>query len=127
MCWDVEKRYSEFYNLHQLLSKKKKHLPKFPPKKLKNMKEEVIEERKEALAKYMNELLNHFNIFADMEVCNFISMKDKEKMWTYFKSLYDYQESLNKMSGHKISDVSEKSGTSEEGAHTTQMPGPAQP
>ncbi len=69
----------------------------------------------------MNELLNHFNIFADLDVCNFISMKDKEKMRTYFKSLYDYQESLNKMSGHKISDVSDKSGTSEEASHTTNV------
>jgi hypothetical protein len=55
-------------------------LPKFPPKKiLNNMKDEVIEERKESLAKYMNELLLvHFNIFADNDVCEFISMKDNK-------------------------------------------------
>lgn len=54
------------------------------------MKEQVIEERKEALAKYMNELLMRFNIFAEPDVCNFIAMKDKDKMRSYFKSLYDY-------------------------------------
>lgn len=37
--WELEKRYSEFYNLHQALAKRRKHLPKFPPKKLKNMKD----------------------------------------------------------------------------------------
>ena len=48
------------------------------------MRDQVIEERKEALAKYMNELIQHFNIFADKDVCNFIAMKDKELMRTYF-------------------------------------------
>lgn len=42
------------------------------------MKDEVIEERKESLAKYMNELVWCFNIFADPDVCNFIAMKDRE-------------------------------------------------
>ena len=78
------------------------------------MKEQVIEERRDALSKYMNELVQHFNIFSDPDVCSFISMKDKEMMRTYFKSLYDYQESLIKLSGNKISDVSDKSGTSDE-------------
>ena len=68
ITWDVEKRYSEFHTLHQALSKKKgliirpapgsqtASLPKFPPKKIKNMNSAVIEERKESLSKYMNEL-----------------------------------------------------------------------
>jgi hypothetical protein len=43
-------------------------------------------------------------------------MKDTEFMWKHFKNLYDYQESILKNAGylvgtgHKISDVSEKSG-----------------
>jgi hypothetical protein len=54
--WEVERRYSEFRTLHQTLSGKKKvKLPKFPPKKLlQNKSSHVIEERREALAKYMN-------------------------------------------------------------------------
>jgi hypothetical protein len=88
--WDLEKRYSEFYNLHQTLAKRKKYLPKFPPKKLKNMKDQVIEERKEALAKYMNDLMHCFNIFSDPDVKSFIAMRDKEMMCKYFKSLYEY-------------------------------------
>ena len=63
--WEVEKRYSEFYGLHQALTKRRtKNLPKFPPKRWK-MSDLVIEERKEALSNYMNELLFLFNIFAD--------------------------------------------------------------
>jgi len=58
----------------------------------------------------MNELLLHFNIFSDIDVCQFIAMKDKEIMRKHFKNLYDYQENVYKMGGHKISDVSEKSG-----------------
>jgi hypothetical protein len=55
-------------------------MPKFPPKKIKNMKDQVIGERKETLAKYMNELLQAFNIFGDLDVVNFIAMKDKDFM-----------------------------------------------
>jgi len=40
----------------------------------------VIEERKEALTKYMNELAIVINIFADPDVYNFIAMKDTELM-----------------------------------------------
>jgi PX domain len=68
MTWEVDKRYSEFHNLHQTLSKKRivkntggigsagsgmiggtgsasntpNQLPKFPPKKLKSLKDQVI-------------------------------------------------------------------------------------
>lgn len=54
------------------------------------MKEQVIDERKVALSNYMNELLSYFNIFADKDICNFIAMKDKEFMRSYFQNLYDY-------------------------------------
>ena len=126
--WEVEKRYREFHSLHQVLAGKKKAgvrlvLPKFPPKKLlKNKSSHVIQERREALANYMNELVQSFNIFSDPEVCSFISMKDSKNaqiMRAYFKNLYEYQESIMKMSGHKISDVSDKSGNSEEAPGST--------
>ena len=65
-------------------------MPKFPPKKIKNMNSEVIEERKESLSKYMNELAQVVNIFGDPDVRSFISMKDTEFMWKHFKNLYDY-------------------------------------
>lgn len=80
------------------------------------MNSEVIDERKESLSKYMNELVQVFNIFGDQDVRNFIAMKDTEFMWKHFKNLYDVQETLFKNisfvggTGHKISDVSEKSG-----------------
>jgi PX domain len=55
-------------------------MPKFPPKKIKNMNSEVIEERKESLSRYMNELAQVLNIFGDQDVRNFIAMKDTEFM-----------------------------------------------
>lgn len=58
----------------------------------------------------MNELSSYINIFADQDICDFIAMKDKEFMRSYFQNLYDYQESLMKdRSFHKISDASDKS------------------
>lgn len=78
-----------------------------------------MEERRESLARYMNELLLYLNIFADRDICGFIAMRDKEVMRTYFKSLCEYQEGIMKMSGSKISDVSEKSGNSEDAATAT--------
>ena len=64
ITWDVERRFSEFHNLHQAISGRKKNIkggarefPKFPPKKLKSMNDQVIDERKDSLSKYMNELL----------------------------------------------------------------------
>lgn len=86
-----------------------------------------MEERKDALAKYMNELVQHFNIFADPDVCAFISMKDKDKMRTYLKDLYEYQESFLKLSGSKVSDVSDRSGNSDEQATRSPNKVPANP
>ena len=54
------------------------------------MNSEVIEERKESLSKYMNELAQVVNIFGDPDVRSFIAMKDNEFMWKHFKNLYDY-------------------------------------
>jgi len=74
--WQVDKRYSEFHTLHQTLAAKKRcRVPKFPPKKLLKS-QQVIEERREALAKYMNALVIGYNIFADPDVCQFITPVD---------------------------------------------------
>jgi hypothetical protein len=54
------------------------------------MKEQVIEERKETLAKYMNELVLTFNIFSDPDVTAFIAIKNNDKMRAHLKSLFDY-------------------------------------
>lgn len=97
------------------------------------MNDQVIEERKESLSKYMNELVLCYNIFGDPDVCNFIAMKDKDFMWKHFKSLYEYQETLLRNSsigsiGPKISDVSEKSGgtgTSEDTNNDNKSPAKA--
>lgn len=67
--WVVEHRYSDFRNLHTQvmiisnlkmlqISKTRKHLPKFPPKKINKMQDQVIESRKISLA-------SKFNIYCD--------------------------------------------------------------
>jgi hypothetical protein len=53
-----------------------------------------------------------YNIFKDPDVCTFIAVKDgADSMRGYFKLLSDYHQSYI---GHKFSDISEKSGNSEE-------------
>lgn len=49
-------------------------------------------------------------------------------MKKYFKSLYDYQETFMKFSGHKISDISDRSANSEEPlANNTANKSPVKP
>eukprot|EP00347_Sterkiella_histriomuscorum_P010590 403375693 len=113
--WSVDRRYSEFRDLHIQLSKTKKYLPKFPPKKLNKLKDQVIESRKISLSNYMNELCSSFNIFDDKDIIEFIQMKDKEYMRQYFQNLYEYQDNLLKEQNyHRVSDVSDKSGHSDD-------------
>ncbi len=74
------------------ISKTRKNLPKFPPKKINKKKDQVVEQRKLLLASkytrfqdfnldYINELCNYFNIFDDKDVIEFIQMKGKSRLF----------------------------------------------
>ena len=76
--WQVFKRYSEFRNLNKLLLKKpeyKNKIPQFPGKKFMKKNKEVIEERKKALAVFMNKLVVNINIFEDEDIMKFIKIE----------------------------------------------------
>jgi len=100
-CWDIEKRYSEFYSLHNQLKEKMniKFLPKFPEKKFLKLSGSVVEERKVKLAHYMNELNKSLDIFKDDDLIAFINLNDKEMILSYMKN-----ENPNYQQKHKHSD-----------------------
>jgi len=55
--WALWKRYNEFLDLHQQLSKKYKGLPPFPPRRFKILiDDDFIEERKQGLIAYFSGL-----------------------------------------------------------------------
>jgi hypothetical protein len=72
--WELKKRYSNFYELHQTLSKKFNNIPKFPPKKI-FKSDEFIKERQEKLEKYINILLTREDIYKFDEIFDFIEME----------------------------------------------------
>ena len=72
--WELNRRYSSFYELNQKISKKFNNLPKLPPKKLFTTAA-VIKERQEKLEKYLNILLNRDDIYKFDEIFDFIEME----------------------------------------------------
>ena len=48
-----------------------KSVPPFPEKKLFKNNAKVIEERKEKLQEYLNQLVKNINLFDDIDLCDF--------------------------------------------------------
>ena len=76
--WIIKKRYSEFYDLNQILMQKIPEINKlFPPKRFFKNSEDTIEERKACFNKYLGFLFKKINIFSFNEVLDFIQMEKK--------------------------------------------------
>jgi hypothetical protein len=76
--WELKKRYKCFEQLHSELSKKVKNLPKFPEKKLFNMTESTISERKHLLEQYLNFILNKLYLNEFPIILEFINIEKEE-------------------------------------------------
>lgn len=76
--WNIKKRYKCFEQLHTELSKKVKHLPRFPEKKLFNMTESTISERRSLLEAYLNFIFNKLNFSQFPIILEFIEMEKEE-------------------------------------------------
>lgn len=72
--WEVQRRYKNFDDLHNKLSKKISNLPKLPPKKI-FISDDMIKERKQNLQKYLNILLKREDIYRYNEIFEFIEME----------------------------------------------------
>uniref|UniRef100_T1L070 PX domain-containing protein n=1 Tax=Tetranychus urticae TaxID=32264 RepID=T1L070_TETUR len=71
----IEKRYRDFYQFHKEL-KKICVTPNFPPKKMRNMNNNVIQERRKQLERYLQELLT--NELAQPAIFQFLCLNQEE-------------------------------------------------
>ena len=76
--WILRKRYKCFKELHSNLKKKVINLPKFPEKKLFNMTQNTILERKSLLENYLNYILNNLNLTLFPKILDFIEVEKEE-------------------------------------------------
>jgi len=79
--WSVYKRYNNFKELHQQLSKHvhKINLPTFPERKFFNLNSQTINDRKEKLETYLNFFLEKKKLVNYSEILNFIEI-DKDTL-----------------------------------------------
>ena len=76
--WNIQKRYSEFDSLNQLLIKKIPEINQyFPPKRFFKNSEDTIDERVKYFNTYLHKLFNNYDIFLFDEVIDFIGIDKK--------------------------------------------------
>ena len=94
MEWQVERRYSDFHKLHQLLEDKHLLLPDFPSKSLLKRLESVIEERMKELENYLNYLFTCFDLLNYSEILDFVGISKEQ--FILFGSIQKVYESPKK-------------------------------
>ena len=92
--WVVNKRYSDFENFHNLISKKFHHLPPFPPKRLFRFSNATITERRTRFERYLNYLVSKVNICKFPELIDFLNI-DNETVEIFIKNNHMISSSLN--------------------------------
>ncbi|RWS07816.1 sorting nexin-24-like protein [Dinothrombium tinctorium] len=73
-CHKVQRRYRDFYHLHREMKKLYK-TPEFPPKKVRNLNQKLIEQRRLALEKYLQAFIK--NDFMPKEVIDFLCLPNE--------------------------------------------------
>ena len=74
--WSLEKRYSEFFALHEKLLKEIPRLPEIPNKTLTKVKsEEALNKRKEEFQKFLRECVERRDILKNPQFQNFLELK----------------------------------------------------
>lgn len=78
-CFKIDRRYSEFYELHRKLLKKKTYqLGTLPPKKLKNLNQKLIEQRRTSLESYLQQTLRTVGLDKTVELNEFLNLPINE-------------------------------------------------
>lgn len=75
-CWEVKRRYSEFYRFHELLALQWADLPPLPPKLLFSQECDDVAERMMALDSYLRALLASPALALSPLVCTFLDAID---------------------------------------------------
>ena len=78
--WHIKKRYTDFYVLHQKLSKNIKNLPKLPKKKI-FKSEQILNDRKIILQKYLTTLLKRDDVYNQDLIFEFIQLKKEDYLF----------------------------------------------
>lgn len=74
-CHKVDRRYSEFFELHRTLKKCSHHqLPNLPPKKVRNLSQKFIEQRRNSLEEYLKHLLKNVGLDKAKELNDFLNV-----------------------------------------------------
>ena len=108
--WTIYKRYKCFQKLHKLLSKSIFNLPSFPPKKLFNMKEKVINERKNMLEYYLNYILDKVDLQKYPIITKFIQEDNYEEKTSELRSsINPFLNNINPFIPRKLSNRKSKS------------------
>ena len=82
--WYVDKRYNNFQLLHEEIKKKYSPLPRFPEKRIFNMSEEIIRERKTLFTEYLNYVIQKTNFINNLHILDFLKI-DKELVMLLLK------------------------------------------
>lgn len=72
--WQINKRYTDFENLHTKLNKRLNKLPEMPVKKMVSLSLEVIQERILGFEEYLNTLFFNYNILQLPELADFLNL-----------------------------------------------------
>lgn len=74
-CHRIDRRYSEFHELHRVLKKSFQFvLPSLPPKKVNNLNKKLIEQRRTSLEKYLQSLLKNIGLNQAKEFNDFLNI-----------------------------------------------------
>lgn len=75
--WEIKKRFKDFDQLHKKLSKNVKNLPKLPQKTI-FKSEEILNDRKIKLQKYLTNLLRRDDVYNHDLIFDFIELKKED-------------------------------------------------
>lgn len=74
-CHRIDRRYSEFHELHRVLKKSFQYvLPSLPPKKVNNLNKKLIEQRRTGLQQYLQNLLKNIGLNKAKELNDFLNI-----------------------------------------------------
>ena len=100
--WQVRRRYSDFYYVHNLMKKyvKTKELPKMPPKKYvgSSTSSAFVEERRVLLEKYLRKVIQAPSCWLRSDIVQFLDNPQNVLMFTWnFERMQKMQEMLGSM------------------------------
>ena len=92
--WQIEKRYSEFFSIHEKLNKLFPRLPQIPGKTIGKLKsDEGLNKRKELLELFLRECVKRKEILQNSDFQTFLSLDENapEVLGNTLTQIFDYK------------------------------------